>query len=314
MPTFVTVADDRIQIGDRLSVSLQRTLRVPDDGRRYALPLGLGRFPLRRVDDYSSALPAWREQGALFIPMYQREALWLGFDCPGWKPCAVRVGVGGINALSARPWDEPLCAEPQNYLVCPPQLWLDGVNAGHEYVRQFVAMPLGSGLTVEAQLTGAERTGGIQLQVHDPWPGRFPDEPPPPGPPGVMSLPHPGDAMGLGAGGRIRQQIFPDPHGIDAWNPAAIATLGIHILNSAQFERLTGEPPPASPIDASTYEQRGLPWIDLYDERLGDVAPRFEELRSIAEEQERQGMDPDRERSIDVPTHRIRKVGPPRPR
>ena len=43
-----------------------------------------------------------------------------------------------------------------------------------------LAVPLGRGETIEAQRTGAERFGGIQLVVYEPRPGRFPDEAPPP--------------------------------------------------------------------------------------------------------------------------------------
>jgi hypothetical protein len=111
--------------------------------------------------------------------MYQREALWIGFDGPEWQPHAVKVGIGLINVLSGDRWTENLHADPQDYIVCPPQLWLDGINAGEAFVRQFVAMPLGSGATVEGQLTGHESFGGIQLAVIAPKSDRLPGEPPP---------------------------------------------------------------------------------------------------------------------------------------
>jgi hypothetical protein len=41
----VTVQDNRVLVGERFSMSLQRTLRIPDDGREYPLPPGLGLFP-----------------------------------------------------------------------------------------------------------------------------------------------------------------------------------------------------------------------------------------------------------------------------
>ncbi len=65
----------------RLRVSFQRTLRFPDDGNEYLLPLGLDSFPLRQVDDLGRPIPAqWREHGGVMLPMYQSEALWLNFD------------------------------------------------------------------------------------------------------------------------------------------------------------------------------------------------------------------------------------------
>ncbi len=46
-----------IHQGARLSVCFQRTLRIPDDGKDYPLPPGLGNFPLKHVDDYRNNLP-----------------------------------------------------------------------------------------------------------------------------------------------------------------------------------------------------------------------------------------------------------------
>ena len=207
MPENVRFEEGRIRVGARFSVSFQRTLRIPDDGRQYPLPPGLGMFPVRRVADYAPRVPAeWRERGGFFIPMYQREAMWLGFDAAEWKPNAVKVGIGDIDALSGLPWSPDLHDDPQDYVVCPDQPWLDGINAGEGFVRQFVAMPLGSGYTVEGQLTGAERVGGLELRVFEPKPGRFPDRPPPRPVPGsemmVLESAAPG-GMGLAAGGRL---------------------------------------------------------------------------------------------------------------
>jgi hypothetical protein len=253
----VQVVDDEIRIGKRFGISFQRTLRIPDDGKTWPLPPGLGRLPLRKL----------RSRGGGFVlPLAQSEALWLAFDGASWKPNAVQIGIGGINAVSGGAWEEGLSAEPQNYLVCPDQLWLDGINAGAETIRQFVAMPLGSGETVEAQLTGREEVGGIQIRVFEPRPGRFPDRPPPLEPMAMMG------SMGLGAGGRMRQKIYPDPYGLDTWDPENSGSAFVHIVNSEQYEALTGEPPPPSPISAATYTENGFPWFDLYDEEKGDVA------------------------------------------
>src|SRR5215475_12642012 len=105
----VRIEKDRLCIGERFSVTFQRTLRIPDDGRDYPLPPGLGAFPIHRVEDYHDRVPAaWRDQGGVFLPIYQREALWLGFDGAPWKPNAVKVGVGRINTVSGGPWDEEL--------------------------------------------------------------------------------------------------------------------------------------------------------------------------------------------------------------
>jgi hypothetical protein len=209
--------------------------------------------------------------------MYQREALWISFDGPYWRPNAVKVGVGGVNAISGKPWDDRLRSRPQDYLVVPDQPWLDGINAGRSVVRQFVAMPLGLGFTVEGQVTGAEEEGGMQLTVVQPTPGRFPDQPP-------RSVSHrygsmmicesapASQEMGLAAGGRMQQKIYPDQYGKDTWDPKASTTFHVHIVNTDMYHDITGEAPPPTPISAQTYTDYGLPWFVLYDEQRGDVA------------------------------------------
>src|SRR5262245_31857295 len=107
------VAGDTVHLGPRFSVTFYRTLRVPDDGRTYPLPPGLGAFPVHKVSDYADAvLPAWKKAGGIFLPMYQREAMWLGFDATAWKPNGVQVGVGHVNAVSGQPWGTDLAADP----------------------------------------------------------------------------------------------------------------------------------------------------------------------------------------------------------
>jgi hypothetical protein len=277
---------DGLQLGPRLRVSFQRTLRIPDDGETYPLPPGLGEFPIRRVADYASRVPAqWREVGGVFIPMYQREAMWVCFDAAFWRPNAVKVGAGGIDAVSGKPWDTTLRADPQDYLVVPQQPWLDGFNAGTGFIRQFVAMPLGGGYTVEGQLTGREVVGGIQLLSFEPKPGRFPARPPrrPSGRVAYMLCEAADVEMGLGAGGRMRQSIYPDSYGIDTWDTTRQRSIHVHIANSSMWREITGEEPPATPVSARTYTDYGLPWFDLYNEHLGDLAPSAElaKVRSI---------------------------------
>ncbi|HEU4477645.1 MAG TPA: hypothetical protein VFR80_03945, partial [Pyrinomonadaceae bacterium] len=64
----ITLKDDRIHVGERFSFTLQRTLRLPDDGKTYPLPPGLGAFPVLRVSDYEDKVPQqWREQGGFFV-------------------------------------------------------------------------------------------------------------------------------------------------------------------------------------------------------------------------------------------------------
>jgi len=311
----VRLKNNRIHFGNRFSVSLQRTLRIPDDDRVYPLPPGLGLFPIYEVAQYASRVPADWEDTDVFIPVYQREALWIGFDGADWRPNAVKVGVGNINAVSGKPWDTELHEDPQDYLVCPLQPWLDGINAGQNFVRQFVSMPLGEGYTVEAQMTGDEQFGGIQLTIFEPKPGKFPDSPPPKEAVGVdiMSFtanqPMVGE-LGLGAGGKMKQKIYPDPHGVDTWDTNNYGSVFVHLVNSEQYRDLTGLEPPPTPISAQTYTENGLPWFDLYDEALGDLAvpeglTQIESIKQLDKKKEIRDQD---DPSIDIDSSQIKKL------
>jgi hypothetical protein len=316
----VSIHADRITIGERFGVRFMRTLRIPDDGGEYPLPPGLGTFPLRRVSDYRDRVPeAWREHGGVFLPMYQREAMWLGFTGAWWKPTAVKVAVGKLNALSGAPWQQRMDFDGddrQDYMVVPDQPWLDGINAGRGVIRQFVAMPLGMGYTVEGQVTGEERFGGLQIISFEPKRGRFPDAPPrpdvrlrgtngemygltapapaaacppPQASPAVMARraggPAGGTEMGLAAGGRMRQQIYPDRHGVATWDEHRFGRVYVHIVNSQMWREITGEPPPETPVSARSYAESGLPWFELYDEEKGDIAPseQLANVKSVTE-------------------------------
>ena len=303
-PRPVVLRDDALVFSDRFSLSFQRTLRIPDDGRRYPLPPGLGRFPLYRVRDFADRVPeGWDREHGYFIPMYQREAMWIDFDGAHWKPNAVKVGVGLVNAVSGTPWDLELHADPQDYLVVPAQPWLDGLKAGESMIRQFIAVPLGAGQTIEAQVRGSESDGALRLAVFEPRPGRFPDTPPSDGlllvreQAPAMAMKADGAAMGLGAGGRMKQKVYPDSYGSDTWSGDAPQEAVIYIVNSEQFEAITGRQPPSTPVNAAAYTAYGFPWFDLYDETRPDL-PASDALRGVKSPGELEGTV---ESSVTVP-------------
>jgi len=284
-------------MGETCYVSFQRTLRVPDDGRTYPLPPGLGRLPVRHT---ASTAPS---RDRFVIPMRRREALWLGFDVPAWRPHAILIGMGRVNAVTGAPWAESLASDPQNYLVSPPQLWLDGAKVERDRIRQFVATPLGTGTTIESQLAAGPESGLVRIVVFEPKPGRFPAEPPPDEPSSRLRAPA---GLGLGAGGRIRQRVFADPHGVDVWDPGASVGADVQLIDPDAFQALTGEQAPATPIDAATYTAHGFPWFHLYEE-APDLTPTpdMQQVRPIQEIADTDSPD----RSVDIPDSQVTKLG-----
>jgi hypothetical protein len=400
-----------LRVGNKSRISFHRTLRIPEDGRDYPLPASLGTLPIHRVEDFADSVPArWLEQGGFFIPLYQKEALFIQFDGEDWCPSIAKVCVGGINAITGKEHSDNLFSHSQDYVVIPTQKWLDGINSGDGIVRQFVAMPLGLGYTIEAQFTDEERQGGFQLTVYEPVEGRFqkpiqsplrkaefikrlallefdslfnklnrrkraviesikngalaskaafvcalsneevietynvfiktfykivedktkhyfgndpqfhsifnqtvkllknlglrgpiePDsidptptrisEPPDqsslrlyssaaPAPtntegrpaalgssPGPESSHQQIDEMGIAAGGKIKQQIYRDPFGIECWDYNKRRLVRIHIVNSVAYKAITGRDPLPSPITSEHYQNAGIPWFSHYDE------------------------------------------------
>lgn len=272
--SIACVKNDQLLLGP-VKVTFQRTLRIPEVGR-HDLPPGLGCFPLRRVSDYpDTAPPEWLARSGVLLPIYQREAMWLSFESR--EPTAVQVGAGKVCAISGEAWRAGLDAGgTQNHVPLPDQSWLDGINAGRGFIRQFVAVPLGHGATIEAQVTGDEVSGGVQLravgltaQARAVWERepRVPDLPCCASPAAASDA-----AMGLGAGGRMRQEIYTDQRPTSDYDESRSWQVFVHLCSAAQWTAITGEVPPPTPIGREAYVRHRLPWFDYYDADRDDLA------------------------------------------
>lgn len=291
----------------KVTIDFQRTLRIPDDDKAYPLPPGLGAFPVRHVEDFKKRLPEkWLKRGGVMLPMYQSEALWICFHGQydnerGVKyPFAIKVAAGKRSALTGNPWSKKLLSK--DYCVVPQQPWLDGFVVEDGFIRQFVAMPLGQGFSVEEQITGKAEFGGIQIEVlpmkRAEYEKRFPKRPVQYSGvlrstgfgfgaklgcavPGVFTtcLVEPQgltatnsvflnsmDSMGLGEGGRMKQQVFEDPYGLSEWDTKHTNRCFVHLANSMTWRAITREDPPTVPLTAVEYTQYGMPWFDHYAE------------------------------------------------
>ncbi|MFW5643106.1 MAG: hypothetical protein ACOCYQ_03680, partial [Alkalispirochaeta sp.] len=120
--------------------------------------------------------------------------------------------------------------------------------------------------------------GGVQIQVfpmkRDEYEKRFPPVPPEEADSRILyqsaysekAFSSPPD-MGLAPGGRMRQQIYADTYGIDAWDRDTTSRCFVHLANSETWTRITGAPPPTQPPSVGDYIEAGLPWFDWYDEK-----------------------------------------------
>jgi hypothetical protein len=260
----------------RLVVEFQRTLRIPDDGGDYPLPAGLGRFPIRHVDDFADNVPeSWLAHGGVVFPMYQSEAMWINFSSD--YQFAVKVAAGKICAVTGEQYRQGLHRRPQDYVVTPNQPWLDGFCVKKGVIRQFVAMPLGSGYSAEEQITGEAEYGGLQIQAYPILPEYYQEVmhltcgSPPPAAAMVFAKSRSGYGamapdMGLAPGGRMRQEIYKDRRPLEQWDRDRTSRCYVHIANSLVWRAVTGEAPPTAPLTAREYKKAGVPWFDYYAE------------------------------------------------
>ena len=283
----------------KVDINFQRTLRIPDDAKNYPLPPGLGSFPVRLVDDFKDRVPAkWTEHGGVMLPLFQSEALWLQFSAhsnyrrsASGYPFALKVGTGKVSAVTGELWSDGLTAK--DYLVVPPQPWLDGYVVEDGVVRQFVAAPLGWGFSAEEQITGKAEHGGIQLEVipmkAEVYNRRFPEREVKTM--GVVtrscSVQSFGEAvysacyetaslnfdmersvevqsMSLAPGGRMTQQIHEDPYDMSDWDFDNKTRVFVHLANSMVWKAITKHDPPHPPPTAAEYTAHGLPWFEHY--------------------------------------------------
>lgn len=312
-------------------IGFVRTLRIPDDGKVYPLPPGFGLFPLHHVDDHAKRVPKrWLEHGGVMLPMYQSEAMWLSFS--GNWPCAVKIATGKVNVVSGEPWKDKLNCNPQDYVVAPrKQPWLDGYCVEKGIIRQFVATPLGAGVTTEEQVTGKAEHGGLQITAYpmkrESHKRLFPEAYQPSEV--RCSIAHiEEEELGLAPGGRMKQEIYKDPFKLSDWDLKHGSRCFVHICNSiawhefagkwppivrrkyrpyrsdwAMFDAIFGEqsptymPSPASPPTAKEYTEAGLPWFDYYDDNLKALkgSRKLKKLKSVAQFRKEKSLLPENE-------------------
>ena len=276
--------------GAKGRIRFYRTLRLPDDGTIHHLPSQLGEFSLRHIVDSATIPFHMRKKGGVMLPIYQAEAIWIDFKAD--YPIALKIGCGKINAISGKPWCEELLEDEKDYIVLPEQPWLDGFSTGKDIVRQFVAMPLGSGVTVEEQLTDYGDVGGIQIIAYPMTRQAYQKVKEEREEQAKLEIRfsisyfrrHQNDEMGLAAGAQIHQQIYEDPYGISSWQRNGAVRCFVHLLNSESWHELTGERMPRPPITAKEYQEAGLPWYHYYsDKKSLEGSKILSAIKSIGE-------------------------------
>ena len=92
----------------------------------------------------------------------------------------------------------------------------------------------------------------------------------------------------------MRQEIYEDDYGLDAWDQRHASRCFVTIANSTQWLALTGERPPTEPPTARDYANAGLPWFDYFGgdlEALGETE-KMRGLVGVAQLGAQTGTDP----------------------
>eukprot|EP00755_Sulcionema_specki_P014513 Sspe_Gene.56906::Locus_31266_Transcript_5_7_Confidence_0.348_Length_2184::g.56906::m.56906 len=144
---------------------IERTFAVPDGSGKMEAPPSLGVCKVFRVADHMArSPPELRElvlEGVevLLVPGEDREAFWLSFSTDG-QPTALRIEADGVNVVTGG--DDSV---KEDYLVVPPQKWVDGVrDPATGTVKQFVVTKEGS-YTLAGQ-TGGRMGTGLTIDAH----------------------------------------------------------------------------------------------------------------------------------------------------
>jgi hypothetical protein len=118
--------------------------------------------------------------------------------------------------------------------------------------------------------------------------------------------------MGLAPCGQMRQEIYSDHFGFDAWDRSHSSRCFVHLCNSLVWQSITGQHPLYPPPTAKSYSEAGLPWFDYYRDDVEALpgSDTLAELKSVSQISQTKGDHalPENEPVTQPPTQ-IRQLG-----
>jgi len=114
--------------------------------------------------------------------------------------------------------------------------------------------------------------------------------------------------MGIGAGGKIKQKVNKDTYGPDFWDQNCFGRVFVHIVDSMEYEQITGEKPPNTPVTAKAYSDNKFPWFDLYEERIVHVAPSdtLSNVKTVKEIDQGKRLEPQQDdNTVTISAHNV---------
>jgi hypothetical protein len=132
--------------------------------------------------------------------------------------------------------------------------------------------------------------------------------------PAPLSIRRAKPMMGLGAGGRMRQVIYPDIFDITDWDVAAAERAFVTLANAENWKSITGEAALNHPPTAQDYARAGLPWFQYYgaDQTALPGSEKLSGVKSVGSMFKKKTGAPI-PHSQDVKTSTPKPIGPGKP-
>jgi hypothetical protein len=276
-----TVRNQITNLPVRLALAFARSVRHARVDWMTPPPAHLGYFPLRRTDEfYDRVSGGWPGGAGVLIPMYRAEAMRLVFSSR--YSFAVKVAVGGTNAINGQPWSPGLPRVPQGYVVVPEQPNLDGWHTESGGMEQF--LPGWTGESAGRKEAGLEpEAAGLRIEVVPCAAEAYFEKLLAPqlvhsfedllreliSGGSVFSSVIPGrPAKGVVAALKSRpcQGLCADSWAAEAWDLPRAASTRVHLCDSDQWHRITGERLPGLPFTAAYHGSLGLPRMDYRED------------------------------------------------
>lgn len=218
-----------IRIAGALLVSLQRTRQLTESATSIR-PLSYGALPIAMV-------PGDPGPDRILVPVGQSEAFWLGMRAiDSAAPVALRVAVVEpvlVDAVTGRRWVDTLADSPQNYVVCPPQRGLDGVQQQALRAKQFARMPESDHALACHRLKLIAFPSGRRLSQRE-----LPHVAPSPLHGASVGGGHDGLAGAMG----VFQEILPDPfRDATPWSNERCCEFTVEVVSPEEYSAVTGE-------------------------------------------------------------------------
>jgi hypothetical protein len=64
----------------------------------------------------------------------------------------------------------------------------------------------------------------------------------------------------------MTQSVYDDPFRMEDWDQDHTSRTYVHLINSAQWQQVTGEQVPTQPLTANLYNRYRYPWYQFYQD------------------------------------------------